>query len=261
MATSAHDPLHARALVLESGTTCVAMVVVDTLGAGPEVLDEAKAIASESTGIPAARCSFARHTPTPRPLIPVQDRPRRVAYRKVCVTGISDSIIRAHGALQPAALGASSHPLPEEVFNRRWYLKEGKMPPNPFGKMDAVEMNPGTGPGNPATIRAAAHPATLMSSPFRIPNANLWPCSRSLRPASRGRIPEGPNISGLLGNSRVFFPSRVNGGPEFVAMMSNGASGNINNIPFNAVRPPREPFEQIGVVAQKAADAALAGAA
>lgn len=37
-------------------------------------------------------------------------------------------------------------------------------------------------------------------------------------------------------------------------MMSNGTSGDINNIPFNVIRPPREPFEQIRIVAQKAAD-------
>jgi hypothetical protein len=43
---------------------------------------------------------------------------------------------------------------------------------------------------------------------------------------------------------------------DFVAMMSNGASGDINNIPFLVNRPPREPFEQIRIVAQKAADAA-----
>src|ERR1700709_1995358 len=51
MAESAHDPLHARALVLSDGATTLAMVVVDNLGAGPDVLDDAKAIASEKTGI------------------------------------------------------------------------------------------------------------------------------------------------------------------------------------------------------------------
>jgi neutral ceramidase len=39
-------------------------------------------------------------------------------------------------------------------------------------------------------------------------------------------------------------------------MMSNGTSGDINNIPFGVTRPPREPFEQIRIVAQKAADTA-----
>jgi hypothetical protein len=38
-------------------------------------------------------------------------------------------------------------------------------------------------------------------------------------------------------------------------MMSNGTSGDINNIPFTVTRPPREPYEQIRIVARKAADA------
>ena len=53
MAESAHDPLNARALVFDDGATTLAMVVVDNLGAGPDVLDEAKDIASKKTGIPA----------------------------------------------------------------------------------------------------------------------------------------------------------------------------------------------------------------
>jgi len=39
-------------------------------------------------------------------------------------------------------------------------------------------------------------------------------------------------------------------------MMSNGASGDINNLPFTTTRPPRERFEQIRIVARKAADTA-----
>src|SRR6187402_2361675 len=52
MAEKAHDPFHARALVLDDGTTKLAMVVLDNLGAGGETLEKAKAIASEKTGIP-----------------------------------------------------------------------------------------------------------------------------------------------------------------------------------------------------------------
>ena len=51
-------------------------------------------------------------------------------------------------------------------------------------------------------------------------------------------------------------PTRVRGGDDFVAMMSNGASGDINNLPFLLARPPREPGEQVRIVASKAADAA-----
>jgi len=51
-------------------------------------------------------------------------------------------------------------------------------------------------------------------------------------------------------------PSRLRADQNFVAIMSNGASGDINNIPFLVNRPPREPFEQVRIVASKAADTA-----
>src|SRR5690349_8162925 len=51
VAESAHDPLHARALVLDDGKTTLALVVVDNLGIGPEVLNEAKEIAAKKTGM------------------------------------------------------------------------------------------------------------------------------------------------------------------------------------------------------------------
>jgi hypothetical protein len=54
-------------------------------------------------------------------------------------------------------------------------------------------------------------------------------------------------------------PYRIGGTnpPEdFVAMMTNGASGDINNLVFTDTRAPRSPFEQIRVVASKTADAA-----
>jgi len=33
----------------------------------------------------------------------------------------------------------------QHVFNRRWFLKPGTMPPNPFGGIDQVKMNPSSG--------------------------------------------------------------------------------------------------------------------
>src|SRR3989442_27162 len=47
-----HDALHARALVLDDGTTRLAIAVVDSCMIGREDLDKAKAAASRSTGIP-----------------------------------------------------------------------------------------------------------------------------------------------------------------------------------------------------------------
>lgn len=51
-------------------------------------------------------------------------------------------------------------------------------------------------------------------------------------------------------------PARVGAGEGFVAMLANGTSGDVNNIPFLMTRPPRAPFEQIRLVASRVADAA-----
>jgi hypothetical protein len=71
-----------------------------------------------------------------------------------------------------------------------------------------------------------------------------------------GGSPKAQISADYFGEFARVFPSRVGSPKGFVAMLSNGASGDINNIPFGISRPPREPFEQIRVVAQKTADAA-----
>ena len=50
--------------------------------------------------------------------------------------------------------------------------------------------------------------------------------------------------------------SRSRPAEGFVGILSNGTSGDINNFNFLNPRPPREPFEQIRIVASKTADVA-----
>jgi hypothetical protein len=105
-AERAHDPRHARALVLDDGTTQLAMVVIDSLGSGPETLDEVKKIAAEKTGLAPERMLIrSTHTHTGA---------SGEAFRQILVAGTADAIVRAHAALRPAALGAAAHPLPDE---------------------------------------------------------------------------------------------------------------------------------------------------
>ncbi len=253
-ATSAHDPLHARAMVLADGTTTLAMVVVDNLGAGPDVLDEAKNIASKATGIPVDKMLISStHTHSGASLN--QRSASAAAYWKLFVNGVAESIIKAHAALQPASLGAASHPLPEEVFNRRWYLKPGQMPLNPFGRMDKVKMNPGT---SPAVLDHPAGPTDPDITLISVQDTKRKPlalfANYSLHYVGGG--PGGQMSADYFGEFARVMPSRLRGDENFVAIMSNGTSGDINNIPFGITRPPREPFEQIRIVAQKAADTA-----
>ena len=47
-------------------------------------------------------------------------------------------------SIAPQNAKPAASPLPDEVFNRRWFLKPGKMPLNPYGKLDQVKTNAGT---------------------------------------------------------------------------------------------------------------------
>lgn len=257
MADGVNDPLHSRAIVFDDGTTKLAVVVVDNLGVRAEVLAEAKSNAAARCGIPADKimvCSTHTHS-APSTGGWEGDSPES-AYRRLLVGGIAESVVRAHAALRPAAIGAGARPLADEVFNRRWYLKPGKMPLNPFGKMDEVKMNPGTSadvldrPAGPTDPDVTV--LDVQDAKTRRPLALF--ASYSLHYV--GATPRGKVSADYYGEFARLMPTRVGGGADFVAMMANGTSGDINNIPFLVTRPPREPMEQIRIIAQKAADAA-----
>lgn len=249
MAESAHDPLHSRAMVLSDGETTIAMVLVDNLGVAPEVIEEAKQNASTATGIPVDRmlvCSTHTHS---------APSSNTSSYREIILNGITQSIIQAYERLRPASIGFGSQPLPEEVFNRRWFMQPGRMPVNPFGEMDLVKMNPPRGPGN---LDRPAGPTDPDIDVISVVNAKRKPVALFANYALHyvGGIPRGQVSADYFGEFARLMAARMNGGPEFVSMISNGASGDINNIPFNVMRPPREPFEQVRIVARKAADTA-----
>lgn len=255
-ASAVHDPLHARVIVLDDGETILAIGVLDALGAPPEMLNEAKDLAAKKTGIPANRMLISStHSHSTPPSNRREGSPGDVAYRKLLINGLAQAIIEAHEHLEPASVGVGSHDLPEEVFNRRWFLKPGKMPPNPFGKMDLVKMNPGT---NPDVIDRPAGPTDPELMILSIQDSRRKPLGLLANYALHyvGGVKPRHASSDYFGEFARLMPSRLRADSKFVAMMSNGASGDINNIPFLVNRPPREPFEQIGIVAQKAADAA-----
>ena len=254
MAEKAHDPFHSSALVFDNGETALAMVVVDNLGAGPDVLNEAKALAAAKTGMSVDKMLISSTHTHSGPSLNTRSE-AAAAYYKQFVEGVAGSIIQAHAALKPAAVGAAAHPLPDEVFNRRWYLKPGKMPLNPFGRLDTVKMNPGT---SPDVIDRPAGPTDPDISILSVQDLKRKPIALFANYSLHyvGGAPGGQMSADYFGEFARLMPSRIRGDENFVAMMSNGTSGDINNIPFGATRPPREPFEQIRIVAQKAADTA-----
>ncbi len=266
-ASGAHDPLHSRALVVQSGNSTVAIAIVDSCYLPRTTLDQAKGRVQASIGLPAERILIAAtHThsaPPPAPGIGLRGLEterhdeQEERYSERLIQGIASSIIKAHARLELAEIGWSTASLPDQVFNRRWFMKDGSIPPDPFsGTTDRVRMNPGfenpnliepAGPVDPEV--AVVSVRSLSGKPLAL-LANY-----SLHYV--GAIPSGQVSADYFGEFAQVIGERLGADGTFVGILSNGTSGNINNLDFSRPRPDREPFEQVRYVASELADAVM----
>jgi len=254
---SAHDPLHVRCLVLDDGNTSIVLGLVDSCMVHRDVLDPAKKRASQTTGIPADHMLIsATHTHSAPFANAQHGTPQELAYQKRLLDGIVEAIVRAAENRQPAKAGWSGYDLPDEVFNRRWFLKPGTVPTNPFGEdTDIVKMNP---PRNNKILINPAGPTDPEVSVFYVVDAKGRPLAVFANYSLHYVGNTGGQMSAdYFGEFSRLMPVRLGRTAEgFVAMLSNGTSGDVNNINSRNPRPRREPFEQIRIVAGKTADAA-----
>jgi neutral ceramidase len=157
LSTGTKDPLKAKALVFQQGTTKMALVVADLIGVPQELTTEVRTLAAQKTGIAVANIAItATHTHTgpmfsgPRarlfseqaaaksgtdPLISLK-YPERLRDRLVEV------IVAADAGISPAALEFVRAAEDRLSFNRRFHMKDG-----------TVRFNPGA--LNPDIVRVA----------------------------------------------------------------------------------------------------------
>ncbi len=262
-----HDPLFVRTLVLDDGRQKIAFAICDNLGLPREVCDEARRLTAERTGIPASHVLVAgTHTHSAgsaRPSGPSAERPGGAliastelnAYQRMIARRVADTVQVAINRLAPARMGWGAAQLPGQVFNRRWLVQSEALRRNPFGGLDKVRMNPPVaspellqpaGPTDPEIVflsvqSTTGRPIALLANYALhyvggVPAADI---SADYYGAFAGRIEE--QLSAEKQD------------PPFVGIMSNGTSGDINNIDFRAKRTPRAPYEAMRVVANEVA--------
>ncbi len=256
-----HDELLARCLVIESGKTRLVIVSCDSCMISRETFDLAKTYVKEATGIPTNRVLMAAtHTHSAATACGVFQSDPDEEYLAFLARRIADGVRRAHANLEPARVGWGTGSVPGEVFNRRWYLKPGKMPAGPFpGKTDRVKMNPRraspdlvepAGPTDPTVsivsfVDATGAPIALLA------NYSL----HYVGGTGAGHISAdyfgefAKRIEADLGDAKR--------GAPFVAMLTNGTSGDINNIDFRKKSVARKPYEQIRHVSGRVAGETL----
>jgi hypothetical protein len=258
-----HDPLHVRAVAFESGEGRAVICLIDAIGIGREMSDIAKSRASEKTGWNAEDmliCATHTHT-APKG---GEGMPGREAYEKLKYEKLEEAIVQAIQSMEPARVGFSSEDEPSEVRNRRWFLQPGTMPPNPLGEQDQVKTNANrnhlvkpAGPIDPEIcvidVRTNRHKPLALIANYALHYVGGVP-----KKVDENGLEVGMASADYFGEFSRIMPYRLGGTnppANFVAMMTNGASGDINNLVFTGSRAPRSPFEQIRIVASKTADA------
>lgn len=261
-AKKAADPLHARCLVLDDGTTRVAFVVVDNCVIRRELLDDAKQRASKLTGIPAEwmliSATHAHSCPTVTGAF--QSEPI-IEYVEFLTERIAAGIKQANDNLAPARVAWGVGRDETQVFNRRWLLKEPSNDSNPFGLVDQVQMNPGF---NNPKVKKSAGPVDpevsflSVQSPDGKPRAFLANYSLHYVGGTGGDL-SADYFGAFAERIEQLLKADNSAKPAFVGIMSNGTSGDVNNVNYGLTMPPKfEPFEKLKLVANSVATAALA---
>ncbi len=259
-AEEAWDPLSARALVLDDGETRLAIVMVDSCLIPRVVFDEAKHRASKSTGIrPDRMLLAATHTHSAPASLDRVFAKSSDEYLEVLKSGIVEAIEQANANLEPAELGWGQVDVPEHVHNRRWHMKPGGIVPNPFGETtDQVRMNPPRGRG---LLERPAGPIDPQVSFVSVRAKGGRPIALLANYSLHyvGGVPAGGVSADYFGEfarkiARRIVPAEDESHRPFVGIMSNGTSGDINNINFRDPQPRKKSFEQIRYVASSVAD-------
>ena len=228
-ATHIHDELYARCLVLDDGATRLAFVVCDTTMIATEVIDHAKRLIHEATGLaPDHVIISATHThSTPRAL-DLKLGPKNDAYNAFFAERVADGVRRAIHQLQPAKIGWSSGQKPEYVQTRRWLVEPEHVPLNPFGEAgDRVVM--GASPRGKIQPAGPVDPEIFVLSVRHLDDRPLAVLANyGLHYV--GGVPNGEVSADYFGVfadevQRLLGADRAH--PPFVAMMTNGTSGDV----------------------------------
>ena len=259
-AEEAWDPLSARALVLDDGETRLAIVIVDSCLIPRTLFDEVKTGASKATGIRADHMLIsATHTHSAPASLDRLFAKASDEYLDVLKSGIVEAIKQANANLEPAEIGWGQVDVPEHVHNRRWHMKSGGIVPNPFGETtDQVRMNPPRGRG---LLDRPAGPIDPQVSFISVRAKSGRPIALLANYSLHyvGGVPSGGVSADYFGEfakqiKQRITPEENDSHPPFVGIMSNGTSGDVNNINFRDPQPRKKPFEQIRYVASSVAD-------
>lgn len=256
-----HDELLVRCMVLDDGKTRLAIVLCDNVGIPREVYDAAKTWVEQETKIPAGHVlTAATHTHSGTS---ARREDNRVAaaeqlsdYQRFVARRIADTVRCALQTLRPARIGWGKTAEPSQVFNRRWFVSDPALLVTPFGTQDRVRMNPPRGSNALLEPAGPVDPEICFISVQDLDGRPIAVLANySLHYV--GGVPAGHISADYFGFFAQKLAKKLHAeklDPPFVAILSNGTSGNINNIDFRHPGQRMRPYEKIHQVAELVAE-------
>ncbi len=231
------DRLFARGIVLDDGRTRLALVVVDNLMMPREMLDQVKAKAAASTGIPEKNIVIsATHTHSAPSVVGALGTGVDEAYAAFLPGKLVECVEKAAAATEPARVGWASVVDSEDTNCRVWIRRPDRIGEDPFGQNTVrAMMHPGyqnpdylgpCGPEDPeltvlSIVRADGTPLALLAN-YSMHYFGAAPISADYY----GRF------SAIVSETL----SKQGGGRPCVAMMSHGTSGDQHWMDYSSER-------------------------
>lgn len=247
-ADKVNTEVNARALVLDDGNpqNRLAIVVTDSCMMPTELLNEAKALAAESTAIaPDHMLISATHTHSAPSSFGCLGTDADPVYQVLLVKRLAEAIIAAEKNLEPARFGWTVAQAPEYTALRRWVRRPDRLKEDPFGNFTVrANMHPGylsddatgeSGPEDPAL--------TLLS--FQAKDGRPIATFANFSMHYYGDAAVSADYFGLFseGLKKHLAPEAPQGKPDFVGAMSHGASGDIYNRDYSKPAPKEKPHD------------------
>ncbi len=245
-----HDPLFSKSLIFKDINTTIAIIIVDICIMDTEFMDDVKSKIQSATGIEPKNILLAsNHNHAAGDIISLLGGSADIAYKKKLPDLIVQSVKLAKDKLQPAKIASDLVNVPEYVRCRRYLMADGYEAKNPVTrKKDIVKTNPFGGEDKIIGPAAKTDPELSFLAVKSLDDKWISVLANySLHYV--GDWPDDSITGDYFGEFSKQIQEKLGANDDFVGVMSNGTSGDVNIWDFmNPERFPKENYAKTKLI-------------